>query len=155
MSTSPTLNFLLPQGITLRQVANALVQEWLPPFRAEPTFKAARWVLQAVMENPADAPLWEPGISTSDYETRMEAANLSWAVRATAGRSKGIILARLVRLSDSEHGMFQLVSSQSTFPETLFDAGKVAEFLQGQGPVAEAGFFAALLASNGVKPADM
>lgn len=154
MSTSPTLNFLLPQGMTLRQVANALVQEWLPPFRAEPTFKAARWVIQAVMENPADAPLWEPGISTSEYETRMEEANLSWAIRATAGRSKGIILARLVRLSGGSPTMFQLVASQTAFPETLFDSGKVSEFLQGQGAVAEAGFFAALLANNGVQPAE-
>lgn len=132
-----------------------MVREWLPPFRAEPAAKAARWVVQFVMENPdeTEAPLWEPGISTEEYEERLDRANLSWAIRATAGRGKGIILARLVNSSEPP-ATFQLVCSQGAFPEALFDAEKVAEFLQPRGSVRPEDLFAALLVHYGFEPAN-
>lgn len=148
MNTGTTLTFHLPEGWTVRKVATAMVREWLPQFRAEPAVKAARWVVQSVMENPdgGEAPLWEPGISTAEYEERLDRANLAWAIRATAGRSKGTILARLVK---SDENAFQLVSCQTSFPDALFDAAKMDEFLQGQEAAGDGGLFAALLASHG------
>jgi hypothetical protein len=155
MTAGATLTYDLPQGWTLRKLVTAMVQEWLPPFRAEPALKAARWVVQSVMEgtDKAEAPLWEPGISTSEYESRVDQAVLSWAIRATAGRGKGTILARLT-MSQTEPERIQLVCSQTPFPETLFDAGKMDEFLKEQGAAGEDGLFAALLAQHGFQRAD-
>ncbi|MDF2630146.1 MAG: hypothetical protein K0R39_3977 [Symbiobacteriaceae bacterium] len=151
MSTDTTLAFHLPEGWTLRKVVTAMVQEWLPPFRAEPAMKAARWVVQSVMESAdqGGAPLWEPGISTSEYETRLDQVVRSWVSRATAGRGKGTILAR-VALDEERPGLLQL-SPGTAFPETLFDADKVDEVTGGAGPD---GLFAALLTQHGFKPAN-
>lgn len=127
-----------------------MVKEWLPEFRAEPRVKAARWVVQSVMETPAgaDAPLWEPGISTDEYEERLDRANLSWAVRATAGRSKGTILARFVADEDQPE-TFEVECMQTAFPEALFDTEKLDQFLKDQGTAGTAGLFTALLTSHG------
>ncbi|MFZ5814590.1 MAG: hypothetical protein ACOY93_04750 [Bacillota bacterium] len=150
MSKETSMTFHLPKGWTLRKVATALVKEWLPPFRAEPAAKAARWVVQPVMESTeaSDSPLWEPGISTEEYEERLDRANLSWAIRATAGRGKGIILARLVSVEDQPDS-FQLVGCQPTFPESLFDREKLSEISDDGTPPGPQELFAAVLASHG------
>lgn len=134
----------------MRKVASTMVKEWLPHFRAEPRFKAARWVVQSVMENPAggETPLWEPGISTDEYEERLDRANLAWAVRATAGRSKGTILARFTA-DEEQPETFELECCQTSFPEALFDPEKLDEFLKDQGTTGTAGLFTALLTSHG------
>jgi hypothetical protein len=143
-STS-TVTFQLPEGWTLRKVANALVREWIPPFRAEPAAKAARWVVQPVVEDPgAGTPLWEAGISTEEYEERLERADLTWAIRASAGRGKHTILARMA-LAEDQPRTVKMVVNQGAFPEALFDAEKMDEFLAGR----EDGLFEALLTSNG------
>lgn len=153
MSVSTTLLFRLPEGWTLRKVATAMAKEWLPPFRAEPTFRAARWVVQSVMEETGngEAPLWEPGISTEEYEARLDRADLSWVIRASAGRGKGTILARFA-MSKGLPDTFQVECLQATFPETLFDAEKLEQFLESQGAAGAGGLFAALLISNGFEP---
>jgi hypothetical protein len=156
MSTGTTLTFHLPEGWTLRKVANAMVREWLPPFRAEPAARAPRWVVQSVVEDnsKAKAPLWEPGISTAEYEERLDRADLCWAVRASSGRGKGTILARFA-LSKEEPQSFQVVCCQSAFPEALFDAAKVDEYLKGEAPGGVEELFTALLASNGFEIANI
>lgn len=148
MSLGTTQTFQLPEGWTVRKVANALVKEWLPPFRAEPVAKAARWVLQAVVEVPdgSEAPLWEPGISTAEYEERLDRADLGWAIRASAGRAKPIILARLAMSGSPE--TFQ-VAPQSAFPETLLDGARVDQFLSTHGAAGREDLFATLLADQG------
>lgn len=155
MSTGATLTFHMPQGWTLRKLATVMVQEWLPPFRAEPALKAARWVVQSVMEGAGqtDAPLWEPGISTTEYERRVDQDIRSWAIRATAGRGKGTILARLA-VAEENPDLLQLICSQGAFPETLFDGEKMEEYLKAQGEAGEHGLFAALLAQHGFQRAD-
>jgi hypothetical protein len=150
MSMGTTTMFLLPQGWTLRKVAIALAREWLPPFRAVPVVKAAPWMVQPVVEEPGghDGPLWEPGISTEDYEERLNRNDLCWQIRAKAGRSKGTVLARLAMSKD--HPMtFQMECCQDTFPETLFDAEKLGQFLAESGENRSAGLIAALLSDNG------
>ncbi|HWI53440.1 MAG TPA: hypothetical protein VNT01_14965 [Symbiobacteriaceae bacterium] len=150
MNMGMTLTFDLPQGWTLRKVATALAREWLPPFRAIPAAKRAPWMVQPIVEEsgPAGTPLWEPGISTEDYEERLERADLSWAIRAKAGRGNGTILARLA-MSEQQPMAFQLVCSQDTFPESLFDAGKMSEFLEGRSAPAADSLFPTLLMENG------
>lgn len=130
MSMGTKLSFDLPEDWTLRKVASAMVRDWLPAFRAEPAAKAARWVLQSVVEDPGkgEIPLWEPGISTEEFEARMERFDLAWVIRATAGRGKGTILARFSQEADRP-GAFQMECSQVPLPETLFDKDKVTEFL--------------------------
>jgi hypothetical protein len=147
MSIGTTLTFRLPDGWTVRKVASVMAREWLPPFRAEPTVKAARWVVQSVMEDPgnADAPLWEAGISTQEYEARLERADLCWAIRASAGRGRSTILARLAPMKDNS---FQMVPCQVVFPETLFDTEKLELFLKERNIEGVEGLFAGLLTSN-------
>ena len=46
MSIESTMVYHLPEGWTLRKVASTMVRDWLQPFRAEPSTKASRWVIQ-------------------------------------------------------------------------------------------------------------
>jgi hypothetical protein len=150
MNMGKTLTFALPEGWTLRKVATALAREWLPPFRAIPVAKRAPWMVQPIVEETGTAsqPLWEPGISTEDYEERLGRSDLRWAIRAKAGRSSGTILARLA-MSDEHPTMFDLEWSTESFPDSLFDAGKLAEFLEAQPETGADGLFAGLLLENG------
>lgn len=152
MSVGTTKTFRMPKGWTVRKVAGAMAREWLPSFRAEPVAKAARWIVQSVMEDAdkTKAPLWEPGIATADYEARLDEAELCWVIRASAGRGKGTILARFSP-NEEQPGTFQLEPCQTSFPDSLFDAEKVDQFLREQG-AAEADLFSALLASHGFQP---
>lgn len=151
MTTETKLAFQMPKGRSLRQVASAMVQEWLPPFRAEAPPKAARWTLQAVMERPdSTRPLWEAGISTDEYEQRLDREVSSWAIRATAGRGRGIILARLVAPKERP-GVLEVLVSPAPMPETMLDADKVNEFVDGQEPI-EGGLLAAILRQQGFEP---
>lgn len=145
--------FHLPGGWTLRKVASALVREWLPPFRAEPAAKAARWVVQSVVEDRGGTgvPLWEAGISTSEYEARLDRPDLCWAIRATAGRGKGTILARLA-MSQDQPDTFELECFQTAFPPALFDEAKVQEFLHTEAAPTAEDLFAALLTKNSFAP---
>ena len=150
MGTGTTLTFRLQEGWTLRKVATAMAREWLPPFRVEPVVKKARWVVQSVVEDLGKTapPLWEPGIATAEYEERLDRTGLGWAIRATFGRGKGTVLARLTK-SKYQTVTFQVESCPVSFPETLFDTGKVDQFLAAQGADGMVGFFSALLTSNG------
>jgi hypothetical protein len=143
-----TLKYHLPEGWTPRKVATALVREWIPPFRAEPAAKAARWVVQSVVEEAGDS-LWEPGISTEEYEQRLNRPDLSWAIRATAGRGKSTILARLV-LDKEDPTSFNMVVTPTAIPETLFDVSKTDELLQEE---QTPDLFTALLAKHGFEQA--
>lgn len=152
MNIGVTRTFGLPQGWTLRQVATAIAREWLPPFRAVPTVKGAPWMVQPIVEESetSGGPLWEPGISTEEYESRMNRAGLKWAIRAKAGRGKGTILARLA-MSAEHPAAFQLVCSQDSFPATLFDSDKLARFAEEQGGEGADGLFGGLLVENGFR----
>jgi len=149
-----TLEFRLREGWTLRKVATTLVREWLPPFRAAPGARAARWVVQSVVEAPGGVAeqLWEPGISTREYEERLERPDLCWAIRASSGRGRGTILARLA-LKKEQPETLQMLPCQTALPEALFDQEKLEELLQVEGPPAVADLFAALLTHNGFQPA--
>lgn len=155
MNMGTTQTFRMPNGWTLRKVATSLARVWLPPFLAVPAFKAAPWMVQPVVEGTAEAggPLWEPGISTEEYEERLDQAGLSWAIRARSGRGKGTILARLA-MAEDQPMTFQLVCSQESLPETLFDSEKLAAFLAGQESVGAEGLFSGLLRDNGFQNAD-
>lgn len=148
MNMGTTLRFNMPQGWTLRKVATALAREWLPPFRAVPVVKRAPWMLQPIVDEQGDtvAPLWEPGITTEEYEKRLDRNGLSWSIRAKAGRSHGSILARLT-VSTDQATTFDLVCSQDSFPESLFDAEKLASFTANGGQADE--LFPRLLIENG------
>lgn len=152
MNETTARTFGLPQGWTLRQVATALARQWLSPFRAVPTAKAAPWMVQPIVEESeaSGGPLWEPGISTEEYECRLDRAGLQWAIRAKAGRSKGTILARLA-MSKEHPAAFRLVCSQESFPATLFDADKLARFAEEQGGEGADGLFRGLLVENGFR----
>lgn len=154
MTTGTARSFHLPTGWTLRKVATAIVREWLPPFRVDPAPKAARWVVQSIMEenDKGAPPLWEPGISTQEYEERLDKADLGWAIRASAGRGKGTILARLA-LSKEEPETFQVECYQDAFPDTLFDAEKLDEFLKQKGAAGTEALFDALLTEHGFEHA--
>ncbi|HWI53443.1 MAG TPA: hypothetical protein VNT01_14980 [Symbiobacteriaceae bacterium] len=156
MGNGATLTFRLPEGWTLRKVANVLAREWIPPFRAEPVHKAARWVVQPVVDDPgaANSPLWEPGISTDEYEARLDRSDLAWSIRASAGRGKSTILARL-SMNEEQPGTFDMVVTEGAFPPALFDPEKLDEFLKDQGAAETEGLFAALLTSHGIEPAQM
>lgn len=153
MSIGEELTFQLPEGWTLRKVATTMVQEWLAPFRAEQAPKAARWLLQSVV-NPEKgaAPLWEAGISTEEYEARLEHPDLSWAIRATPGRGKSTVLASLSMRKD-QPGTFQISCPVTAFPERLFDEEKLDQFLKEQGATGAEGLFTALLSNHGFNPA--
>lgn len=135
MSTSDGAVFRLPAGWTLRRVANALARDWLPPYLREAGPRAPRWILQPVVEVPDDvAPLWEAGISTAEYEERLDSADLTWAIRASVarGRGKGSVLARLSAEAE-DPGRIHLSVFPAAVPETLFDTKKVDEYLEGRG----------------------
>lgn len=152
---STTAAFYLPEGWTLRKVATALAREWLPALRAEPAARGARWTVQAVVEDPSPtgSPLWEPGISTREYQKRLDRSDLRWAIRATAGRGKHTILARL-GMRQEHPAVFELTCYQTSLPEILFDPEKVNEMLQGRaGEGSEEAIFAALLSQHGFQPA--
>lgn len=143
--------FEMPQGWTHRKVATALAREWLEPFRPAVVAKSARWIVQPVMELPAGGnPLWEPGISTEEYERRLERPDLTWAVRAKAGRPKGMILARLV-LNPERPNAFDMACSQDPLPETLIDHDKMADFLEAHGSEGIEGLFTGLLLDHGFR----
>jgi len=149
MRTDRTLSFQLPEGWTLRKVATAMVQEWLPPLRVEPAPKAARWVVQSVMEGANDVPLWEPGISTEEYESRIDRYITSWAIRASAGRGKGVILARL-SLDAEDPKILHLTAGTDPIPDQLFDEQRVDELRSREGTGDKpGGLFAALLRQHG------
>jgi hypothetical protein len=151
MGTART--FDLPEGWSLRKVATAMAREWLPPFRAEPVAKGAPWLVQPIMEETTDieGPLWEAGISTEEYENRLDRPSLNWAVRAKSSRgktSKAVILARF-STDENDPGKFQMVCTQDAFPEALFDQEKLATFFTDHGEAGVDGLFAGLLAENG------
>ncbi|MFZ5814575.1 MAG: hypothetical protein ACOY93_04675 [Bacillota bacterium] len=98
----------------------------------------------------AVAPLWEPGISTEEYEKRLDRSGLSWSVRAKAGRNHGSILARLT-MNEDQAMTFDMECSQDSFPESLFDAEKLACFMdEGSGGQANV-LFPRLLLKNGFR----
>jgi len=127
-----------------------MVREWLQPFRAEQPTRSGRWVIQPVMEEVDEdqPPLWEPGITTEEYERRLDEANLRWCVRATAGRGKGTILARFT-LCDDRPDSFVITYPSDPVPDSLFDAEKVEAYLGDRAPEGLQALFDALLAENG------
>jgi len=153
MSTGTTLQFHLNEGWTLRKVATALVREWLPPFRAVPEEKGNRWVVDRVVEAPGGpkADLWERGISTPDYEARLDSPDVCWSIRARNRRGKGIILAHLAMSNDQPETVTMLVSL-NPFPEALFDTEKMEELLKAPGNLEMGALFAALLTNYGFEP---
>lgn len=154
MNNGEPMAFSMPEGWTLRKVATALARDWLLPFRAEPGVKSTRWIVQPIVEEPDDAggPLWESGISTEEYEERLERPGLRWAIRARTGRGAGTILARLA-LKEDDPSTLLLECSQESFPQTLFDGGKLAEFLKEQGKQGATGLMSGLLIEHGFQEA--
>lgn len=155
MSVETAMAFELAEGWTLRKVSRALAREWLPPFRLEPPARKAMWVVQSIAEEQGDddPPLWEPGISTREYEERVDRADLCWTIRASIGRGNRTVLARLT-MSKDRPGTFHLSPCRTEFPESLFDPDKVNEFLQDQGLSGEEGLLAAILKSKGFRPVE-
>lgn len=155
IGAAPTANmgaaqtFVLPEGWTHRRVAVALAREWLEPFRPEVVSKSTRWIVQPIVEKPANGlPLWEDGISTEEYERRLERTDLIWSVRAKSGRSNGLILARLTR-DESRPMTFDMVCSQDSVPETLIDPSRMAAFLEDHHLQGVEGLFTGLLLDHG------
>jgi hypothetical protein len=150
MNMGTTLTFDMPQGWTLRKVATALAREWLPPFRAVAVVKRAPWMVQPIVgeQGEAVAPLWERGITTEEYEQRLEREGLSWSIRAKAGRHVGSILARLT-MSEDQPKTFDMVCSQDSFPESLFDEDKLAQFIEAGSGGETDGLLPGLLIANG------
>ena len=152
MSKSDAMEFQLPEGWTVRRVATSLAREWLTPFLADTGPKAPRWVLQPVVEAPeGDAPLWEAGITTEEYEKRLDREDLAWAIRASVarGRGKGTVLARL-SIKKEEPGKVQVDIFQNPIPDSVFDSAKVDEFLQARGAQGMGGLMAGLLTNEGL-----
>jgi hypothetical protein len=150
MNMGATQTFELPRSWTLRQVATALAREWLSPFRPAVVVKSALWIVQPVVEEPAGQTLWEAGISTEEYERRMERPDLTWTIRAKAGRLKGMLLARLTP-NPNRPMTFDMVCYQDALPETLIDSEKMVGFLEGRCLAGTAGLFAGLLIDNGFR----
>lgn len=150
MNMGTTLTFDMPHGWTLRKVATALAREWLPPFRAIPVVKRAPWMVQPIVgeQGGVGAPLWEAGITTEEYEKRLDRSGLSWTIRAKAGRHYGSTLARLT-MGEGQASTFEMVCSQELFPESLFDADKLAHFMDGESSGQADGLFQRLLLKNG------
>lgn len=151
-----TLAFTLPEGWTLRKVATTLAREWLPPFRAAAVEKGTSWMVQPIMEetDASEGPLWEAGISTEEYERRLDRPGLNWAVRAKSkhGRtSKSLILARFT-LKEEQPSVFEMVCTNEALPESLFDPEKLAEFQAEQGAPGAEGLFVGLLKEHGFAP---
>lgn len=154
MSTGKPLTFRMPEGWTVRKVAVALAKEWLQPFRAETTRKSARWILQAVINrDTVKGPIWEPGIPTREYEARLEDPDLAWNIRATVGRGRNTILAKLTN-SEDQPETFELECTATSFPETLFDAEKLSEFMEEQGSPGTEELLCAVLRSQGFQLVD-
>lgn len=153
MNTGPKLEFTMRAGWTLRQLATALVREWLPPLRAVPAGKGNRWAVQLVVDAPGgpDAQLWEPGISTLEHETRLNRREICWYIRARTGRGAGINLVHLAMSSDRPDGVTMQVCADP-FPDGLFDADKVSQELKVPATLEPGAFFAAVMASNGFPP---
>lgn len=127
---------LLP-GWTIRQVAHQLAREWLTHLRPEVAAKAVkwndRWTIQPIVEPPANSePLWEAGISTEEYERRLDHPDVAWTIQARAGRPKVasncLVLAHL-SMSPKQPMAFDLVSFQVALPELLIDPDKLAAYL--------------------------
>lgn len=147
------LTFGLPEGWSLRNVATALAREWLPPFRAETVAKGAPWLVQPIMEETSETegPLWEPGISTEEYEKRLDRPDLGWAVRAKSSRgktSKAVILARFTADAEDPR-QFQMVCAVEALPEGLFDPEKIEQYLSERGMTGDDKLFSGLLLDNG------
>jgi len=153
MITSTPLQFHLREGWTLRQLVTTLVREWLPPFRAVPESKRMRWAVQPIVEPPGgpEAQLWERGISTREYEARLDHREVCWQVRARNGRAKGIILAHLAMSSDEPQTVTMLLCPDP-FPEELFDAEKMEQDLNVPGSVGAGELFSILLTQHGFPP---
>lgn len=153
LNLGATQTFELPQGWTLRKVAASLAREWLAPFRPQVVVKSARWAVQPIVEKPANGqPLWEVGISTAEYEHRLERPDLNWSVQARlqarAGQPRGMVLARLI-MNPSRPMTFDMACSQDELPATLIDPDKLAAFLEAHGIAGAEGLFASLLIQNG------
>ena len=151
MITSSPLQVHLREGWTLRQLVTALVREWLPPLRAAPESKRIRWLVQRIVEAPGgpEAQLWEPGISTREYEARLDRLDVCWSIQARIGRGKGVILAHLAMSSDRPDTVTMLLCLDP-FPEALFDAEKLEQFLKVPGSSETAAeLFATLLTKHG------
>lgn len=126
------LAFVLPDDMSLRNLATALASELLPPYLASPARpKGPRWVLKAVIHNPSGtaADLWEAGISTEEYQQRLEDPSLSWQIRAdlTHTRGRGITLAE-VKHGDTP-GSVVVEVADAVKPGTPFDPAKLSEHL--------------------------
>lgn len=110
-------------------------------------------MVQPIMEetDASEGPLWEAGISTEEYERRLERPSLNWAVRAKSkhGRtSKTIVLAHFT-LKEEQPAVFEMVCTDEALPESLFDATKVADFLENAGAKGAEGLFTGLLKEHG------
>lgn len=131
MNASTSVKFRLLDGWTVRKVAAALAREWLPPILAKTGPKAPRWLLQPVVEVPPgnDTQLWEAGISTEEYERRLENTDLSWVIRANVarGRGKGNVLARLA-MEEADTIVMNVYGS--AVPESLFDQSMIRSYLK-------------------------
>lgn len=161
MNKVETQTFELPRGWTIRQVVTALAREWLVPLRPEPVVKPVRWhdrwTLQPIMEEPANGqPLWEKGISTAEYEHRLDSPDLAWTVQARASRSRSMpdsmLLARLT-INPDRPMTFDMAASQDAWPETLFDPDKLAAFLEAHGHAGAQELFACMLRDHGFRTA--
>lgn len=140
-----------PEGWPLRRVATALAREWLPHFRPDLEQKKDPWSVQPVVERPADGrPLWEAGISTEEYERRLEAPDLAWSVRARSGRVSGILLAHMTPVEDRPE-IFHLTCSREKLPPTLFDPQKMDPFLETHGLKGIEGLITGLLLDHGFR----
>lgn len=144
-----TLTFLLPEGWSTRKVATALAREWLEPFRPEVKKKSDRWTLQPVVEKPEGwPPLWEEGISTEEYERRLENPDLGWSVRAKTGRFRTLVLAQLTTNTERKD-TFDLACYQDDLPATLIDPELMADFLKTQDAKGVEGLITGLLFDQG------
>lgn len=151
MNIGATQTFELPEGWTLRRVATALAREWLAPFRPTVVAKSARWIVQPVVEEPADGqPLWEEGISTAEYEHRLERPDLTWSIRAKSGRLQSVVLARLT-LNQNRPMAFDMVCAQDALPETLIDPDQLATFLEAHGLSRTESLLVGLLTDHGFR----
>lgn len=128
---------LLPDW-TIRQVAHQLAREWLAEFRPEVEARSVRWsdrwTIQPIVEPPAGSePLWEAGISTEEYERRLDHPDVVWSIQARAGRPRAaarcLVLARL-SISPKQPMAFDLVSPQVALPAPLIDPDKLAAYLK-------------------------
>lgn len=151
--------FELPQDWTIRQVAHQLAREWLAHLRPEVVAKAVRWndrwAIQPIVEPPANSePLWEAGISTEEYEHRLDHPDVAWTIQARAGRPKFtancMVLAHL-SMSSKQPMAFDLVSFQVALPEPLIDPDKLAAYLAAHGDAQADELIPSLLIDRGFR----